>query len=107
MKANALVESLRNTAVELMNTASELETKYVVTPRSNPQEFKLVIPLGMFAGTAIDTLNLKSPPNVAYVGECRMGGVDYSSVRILVREPFDIDIAQWELVGDNTLVWSE
>lgn len=107
MKKNAIVESLRNTAVELMNTADELEDKYTVTPRSNPQEFTLVIPLGMFAGTAIDTLNLIKEPNVAHIGECRMGGVDYSSVRILVREPFDIDIAQWELVGDNTLVWSE
>jgi len=46
MKKNAIVESLRNTAVELMNTADELEAKYTVTPRSNPQEFTLVIPLG-------------------------------------------------------------
>lgn len=107
MKTKDLIRSLKATAEELLHTAKSLEHMAVINLKSDPQQFKLVIPLGMFAGVAIDTLELKTAPRVVYVGECRMGGVDYSSVRLTIAEPFSIDESRWALVGDNTLVWSE
>lgn len=107
MIKNALVESLRNSAKETLNMARSIESEATVTLRSNPKEYKLIIPLGMFAGIAIDALGLTKAPNVVYVGECRMGGVDYNTVRIHVREPFIVDPTQWTAVGETTLVWSE
>ena len=107
MKTKDLVNSLRNTAQVLLNTAASLEIKDSEIPKCNPRQFKLLVPLGMFAGTAIDALNLSTRPRVVYVGEGRMGGVDYTAVRLTVAEPFEIDTTLWTHVGCNTLVWSE
>ncbi|NYR11284.1 hypothetical protein HC000_02060 [Pseudoalteromonas sp. MIP2626] len=107
MKSKDLVNTLRNTAKVMLNTAASLETKGTETPQCNPRQFKLLIPLGMFAGTAIDALNLSTRPRLVYVGESRMGGIDYTAVRLTIAKPFEIDTTLWTHVGCNTLVWSE
>lgn len=102
-----LEKRLRELTARVFELSEEIAHEKNKNVKNDPRVVTLITPLGMFAGTAIDTLELKETPRVVYVGDRRLGGVDYSSVRMTLPEPFDYDPLQWDHVGSNTFVWSD
>lgn len=102
-----LESRLRYVTARVTEIADDIAHEKNKNIKNKPRAITLIIPLGMFAGTAIDALELKETPRVVYVGDKRLGGVDYSSVRMTLTEPFDYDATEWEHVGSNTFIWRE
>lgn len=107
MNNKDLADKLRSSAARLVEVAEDLMLEANTNIKSNPRSIRLIIPLGMFEGTAIDTLTLGGAPLVISTGEKRMGGVDYRAISITIAHPFEYDPEQWEHVGSNTFIWRD
>lgn len=107
MNNKDLADKLRLSAARLVEVAEDLMLEANTNIKSNPRTIKLVIPLGMFEGNAIDTLTLGDTPLVISTGEKRMGGVDYRTVHMTIAHPFEYDPEEWEHVGSNTFIWRD
>ena len=107
MNKKDLAGKLKALTTQLVEVAEDLMYEANTEIKSEPRQITLIIPLGMFAGTAIDTIGLKTTPKIVYVGEKRMGGITYTSVRLTVTEALEYDEEQWTHVGSNTFVWKD